>query len=236
MRRLSISPTSRPCSLRIGMPSTWRISLSPSSRQTGCGVFEGAVCARPMPGTQMSASDTSATLAYFIEPLRTRRAPRTAGALAARSVGLVLFRRRRGRRRAGRRRALHACAALVARGAVELGLIHDDRVLLALGRRRQLQIRPGNDDFLLADAREATDADDGVADFAGLRVDQQLVDLSEVFAIRTLDAGADDVLRLVQRAGVLPRRCLGVARVGRARGLSGNDERGGDEHRDEARK
>src|SRR5690349_10390834 len=124
-------------------------------------------------------------------------------------------------------RRLRASGLVVARGVVQLRLVHRDRVLLALGHRSELQIRPRNHDLLLANAGQTADADDDVSDPAAA-VDQQLVDFAEILARRALDARADDVLRLVQ-AGLLPGRRLRITGVAYrlvrgTRGLRGGDQ------------
>src|SRR4029450_787217 len=123
---------------------------------------------------------------------------------------------------------VRACRSLVARCAGQRCVVDHDRVLLALGHGSELERRPGAHYFLLTDACEATDADDGVGHFA-VAVDQELVDLAYVLTLSILDTRTDDVLRLVLTP-VLPYRGLRIASVGSQSGLDRSNEGRHEQH------
>jgi hypothetical protein len=78
---------------------------------------------------------------------------------------------------------------LVAGCPLERHRVHRDRVSFTRARC-ELQIRPRDHDLFLTHAAETAHTDHNVADLAGLSVDQQLIDLTDILAFRILDAGA----------------------------------------------
>src|SRR5439155_4220608 len=91
-------------------------------------------------------------------------------------------------------------------------LVHRRRGLLPVGRHRDLQVTPRHHHLLFTHAQHAAEADDDLADLAGFRIDQEVLDGAHGLIQLVSDVHADDVARLDE---VL--RLIGLLRLTRAR-------------------